>query len=130
MFEVAANIARRVDDDPDIPVQGHEIESLLVMAVDRIALVAQDVGLGGPALVGASLEGLEGVEILRPRPGRGGRRLRKPSASLGFVQLDNFQAPSADKLCEMMERMWLVGGWDDGSPFIVDGRWTGYPTRE
>jgi hypothetical protein len=126
LFQVAANLGRRIDDDPDIPVQGQDIEALLVTAVDRIALAAKDIGLAGPALVSASLEGLDGVEIMRARPGRGGRRIRKPSASLGFVQFDDFQAPAADQLYEMMERMWLVGGWEDGSPFFADGHWTGY----
>jgi hypothetical protein len=74
----------------------------------------------------AALEGIEDVEIHRPRNGTGGRRIRLPAMTLGTVQLENFTAPTADRLLEMMERMWLIGGWDDGSPAFVDGRWTGH----
>jgi hypothetical protein len=124
LFQIQQTIGRRIDDDPDIPVPGQEIEAHLVNAVDRAAKVAAAVGLSGPALVGASLEGLEGVEIHRSR-GRT-RRLKKNSAGLGIVKLEALSAPTADGLQRLMDQMWLVGGWDDGSHQFVDGRWTGY----
>jgi hypothetical protein len=90
LFQIQQTIGRRIDDDPDIPVPGQEIEAHLVNAVDRAAKVAAAVGLSGPALVGASLEGLEGVEIHRSR-GRT-RRLKKNSAGLGIVKLEALSA--------------------------------------
>lgn len=124
LFQIQQTIGRRIDDDPDIPVPGQEIEAHLVNAIDRAAKVAAAVGLSGPALVGASLEGLEGVEIHRSR-GRT-RRLKKNSAGLGIVKLEALSAPTADGLRRLMDQMWLVGGRDDGSHQFVDGRWTGY----
>jgi hypothetical protein len=97
-----------------------------VGAVDRAANVARALDLGGPALVSAMLEGIDDVPILRSRPRCGGRRISKPSGFLGFAQINDLQAPTADHLHEMMEKMWLIGGWDDGSPFIAEGHWTGY----
>ena len=126
VFEVAVNIGRRIDDDPDIGIDGAEIERLLVNAVDRIARVCDAVGLGGDALLTSYLEGIDDVAIHRSRPGSGGRRIRKPFASLGQVRLGPVNAPTADRLVPMMERMWLVGGWDDGSPFVKGGRWSGF----
>lgn len=128
LLEAAATIGQRIDDDLDIAVQGRHIEALLVSAVDRIAMVADQIGLGGAVLVGAALEGLKDVEIIRARPGVGGRRLTRRSADLGVVRSERLKAPAADQLEEMMERMWLIGGWDDGSPFFVGNHWTGYQT--
>lgn len=126
VFEVAANIGRRIDDDPDIGVDGAHAEALLVNAVNRISKVAAAVGLGGPTLLAASLEGLQDVAILRSRPGAGGRRIRKPHAMMGTLRIDTSEG-AADQLLPMLEQVWLVGGWDDGSPFIADGRWAGEP---
>jgi hypothetical protein len=77
----------------------------------------------------AALEGIDDVEIHRPRPGTGGRRIRRPAVSLGSVRFENFVPPTGDHLGEMMERMWLIGGWDDGSHSVADGRWAGYGSR-
>ncbi len=125
-FESIVNIGRRIDDDPDIAVHGKDIEAHLVNAVDRSARVAQQVGLQGPALVAAGLEGIEDVKILRERPGQGGRRIRKSFAVLGTVRLDALAAPAADQLRPLMERIWLIGGWYDGSPSFSDNHWIGY----
>jgi hypothetical protein len=125
-FEVAVTIGARINDDPQIVVQGLELERLLVDAVDRVATLSARLGLSGPAVLTAALEGIQDVEIHRPRPGPGGRRIKRPAVTLGTVQLENFTAPTADHLVEMMERMWLVGGWDDGSPAFVNGHWIGH----
>ena len=124
-FEVSATIGARIDDDPTIVVNGADIEHLLVSAIDRAADVATALGLTGPALVGAALEGIEDVQMHRSRPGSGGRRIGRPFAALSSVRLGDLAAPAADHLLPMMESMWLIGGWDDGSPFQQDGRWTG-----
>lgn len=126
LFEVCAMIGERIDDDPQIAIQGKDIERRLVNAVDRVANVAHQLSLQGPALIAASLEGIEDVEILRARPGPGGRRFGRPAASLGVVRLESLTAPTADYLADMMEKMWLIGGWDDGSHYFADGHWTGY----
>lgn len=124
-FEVSATIGARIDDDPTIVVNGADIEHLLVSAIDRAADIATELGLTGPALVGAALEGIEDVQMHRSRPGSGGRRIGRPFAALSSVRLGDLAAPAADHLLPMMESMWLIGGWDDGSPFQQDGRWTG-----
>jgi len=125
-FEVATTIGERIDDDPTIVVEGKEIEVMLVNAVDRVAEVASRIGLQGPAVVAAWLEGIEDVQIHRSRPGTGGRRIRRQSASLGITRYENLATPTADQLGGLMEAMWLVGGWDDGSPYFANGHWTGY----
>lgn len=130
LFEVATTIGQRIGDDPEIVILGKDIEWHLVNAVDRVATVAHQIGLQGSALIGASLEGIEDVEIHRARPGAGGRRIRRRSASLGASRIQSLAAPTADTLVDLMEQMWLIGGWDDGSPFFLDGHWTGYdPTH-
>jgi len=128
-LEVSAMIGERIDDDPQIVVDGLELERILVNVVDRASALVSKLGFHGPAILSASLEGIEDVEIHRSGPGSGGRRIRRPAVSLGTIQFEDFVAPTADRLVEMMEQMWLVGGWDDGSPAVVDGRWTGYDSH-
>jgi hypothetical protein len=128
-FEASATIGARVDDDPQIVVQGLDVERIMVRIVDQVATLSARLGLAGPAVLAAAFEGIDDVEMLRPEPGTGGRRIGRPSASLGTVRLENFTVPTADRLAEVMERIWLIGGWDDGSPAFVDGRWTGYDAR-
>jgi hypothetical protein len=127
-FEVSATIGERIDDDPSVVVEGRHIEGLLVDMVDRVAEVASSIGLAGPALVMAQLEGIDEVAIHRSRPGAGGKRIRRPVAWLGTARLANLIKPSGHYLGSLMEAMWLIGGWDDGSPYFLDGRWTGYET--
>lgn len=128
-FEISSTIGERIEDDPHIVVQGSGIERLLVDSVDCAAKVANRLGLNGPAIAAASLEGIEDVEIRRPWPGSGGRRIRRQSAFLGNARIDELSAPAADHLIEMMERMWLTGGWDDGSPNLIDDHWAGYTAK-
>lgn len=123
-FQVSINIGHRIYDDPTITVKGHDIERHLVKAVDQCAFVAQSVGLGGPALVSASMEGLDDVEMSSPRPSPRSRRIRRESIVLGTTKLQFLNAPSADQLHELMEKIWFIGGWDDGSPYIANGHWS------
>jgi hypothetical protein len=127
LFQIQTTIGHRRGDDPEIVVYGEDIERHLVSAVDRAAHVAQIVGISGPALIAASLEQIEGVVIHRPQGRK--KRLRKQSASMGTVQLEKLEAPTADRLRRLMDRMWLIGGWEDGSPSFVDARWAGYAKK-
>jgi hypothetical protein len=126
LFEVCATIGGRIGDDPEIVIQGRDIEQQLVNAVDRIAIAAHHLNLGGPALIAAGLEGIEDVRILRPSLRPGGQRIRKREAILGVAKVQDLKAPLADHLEELMEKLWLIGGWDDGSPYFSEGHWTGY----
>jgi len=125
LLEAVANIGEQINDDPYIVVRGLDLERMLVGAVDRLAELANELGLRGPAVISAVLEGVENVQITRPGPGSGGRQIGKPFVWLGTVHLPNLTIPTADHLQEMIEKIWLIGGWGDGSPAIVDGRWTG-----
>ena len=58
-FEVSATIGARIDDDPQIVVQGLELERLLVEAVDRVATLSARLGLSGPAVLTRSRLGEE-----------------------------------------------------------------------
>ena len=124
VFEFAENIGRRIGDDPQIIVRGWDVEKMLVSAVDRAASIATKVRLGGPALVHASLEGMVDAEIHRSRGQP--RRIREHSIGLGAITIPNLVTPSADYLRPIMDRLWLAGGWDDGSPSFNSGHWDGY----
>lgn len=124
LIQVQTTIGHRIDDDPDILVSGKDIEAYLVNAVDRAANVCEATGLGGPALVNASLEQIEDVEICRASGSAS--RLRKRFARMGTLRVHQLKAPTADNLKPLLDKMWLIGGWDDGSPFFNAGHWVGY----
>ncbi|MFD2780676.1 hypothetical protein ACFS32_05515 [Novosphingobium pokkalii] len=84
-IELEATIGSRIDDDPQIMVDGRDLEGRIVASVERLAVCLAEVGLGGPALLAIGFEGVEHVELTRARGG--GRPIRRPGFSLPVVEL-------------------------------------------
>lgn len=127
-LEYQATIGARIDDDPEILVDGRRLEGLIVRALERMAGIAEGLGLVGPALVSVGLEGVEDVELTRARPG--GRRVRQPEVILPTVMLPNLTSPLAQALHEQFDILWQTAGWPDGSPSFGGGAWAGYEDRQ
>ncbi len=127
-LEYQATIGARIDDDPEILVDGRRLEGLIVRALERMAGIAEGLGLVGPALVSVGLEGVEDVELTRARPG--GRRVRQPEVILPTVMLPNLSSPLAQALHEQFDILWQTAGWPDGSPSFGGGAWAGYEDRQ
>ncbi|WP_315810786.1 hypothetical protein [Bradyrhizobium sp. SZCCHNR3107] len=123
-LEYQATIGARIDDDPEILVDGRCLEGLIVRVVEHMAGMAEELGLIGPALVSVGLEGVEDVELTRPSPG--GRRIRQPQLILPTVMLPNLATPLAQSFHEQFDILWQTAGWPDGSPSFGDGVWAGY----
>jgi hypothetical protein len=123
-LEYQVTIGRRIDDDPQILVDGRKLEAQIVRNLERMANIAAGLALGGPALVSVSLDGVEDVEITRARPG--GRRIQRPEVILPMAKLKDLDAPLASALREQLDVLWQTGGWADGSPSFGDGTWAGY----
>jgi hypothetical protein len=124
LLEYEAMIGARIDDDPDIGVEGCKLEALIVRNLDRMAAILIDLGLGGPALASINLEGVEDVTLTRPRGG--GRRIRQPQVSLPPIRIGDLGKPLGGELQDTLDMIWLSSGWTDGSPSYQDGPWTGY----
>ena len=122
-FEAAITIGSRIDDDPTIVVQGHQLEARIVAGVHGLGKLAGAVGLGGPAVVAVALHGVEDVQIAGGR--RTGRRVGYPDVTLGTLSLANAQALQPVALKQMLDQLWLMSGWDEGSPSFGAGQWAG-----
>lgn len=127
-LEYQATIGERIDDDPDILVDGRRLEALIVRTLERMAGIAEGLGLAGPALMSVSLDGVEDVELTRAHPG--GRRIRQTEVILPTAMLPNLTSPLAQSLHEQFDILWQTAGWPDGSPSFDGGAWAGYEDRQ
>jgi hypothetical protein len=113
-IEYEATIGTRIDDDPQIGVDGRELETGIVSHLERLVGVLAAVGLTGPGLVSIAFRGVEDVELTRARGG--GRRIRKPELFLPELRMDDLSAPMQPQLREQFNILWQASGWADGSP--------------
>ncbi len=123
-LEYQATIGHRVDDDPEILVDGRRLEALIVRTLERMAAIAAELGLDGPALVQVGLDGVEDVMLTRARPG--GRRMRIPEINLPVARIADLTMPMGSVLREQLDILWQAAGWADGSPSYPDEAWAGY----
>jgi hypothetical protein len=123
-LEYQVTIGARIDDDPQILVDGRRLEALIVRNLERMGEIASGLDLDGPALVGISLDGVEDVELTRARPG--GRRLRQPEVILPVAMIEAVNTPLAPAIHEQLDILWQTAGWADGSPSFNTGDWAGY----
>jgi hypothetical protein len=124
LLEYEATIGARIDDDPDIGVDGFWLEALIVRNLERMASILTDLGLGGSAVASITLDGTDDVFLTRPRGS--GRRIRQPQVILPPVPLAGLDPPLAPALQETLDMIWLSGGWQDGSPSFQGETWAGY----
>lgn len=123
VVEQVFTIGQRIDDDPEIGVEGRELEGRLVSAVDRSLALLRAVGLSGPTLVRIALHGLDDVDLYGG-PGRG--RLSTPSLGLSSVVVPDGVEAAAAFLRPAFNDLWLASGRADASPSYADGVWAGY----
>ena len=126
-LEYQVTIGQRIDDDPQIMVDGRRLEALIVRNLERMAAIANDLDLAGPALVSISLDGVEDVELSAARPG--GRQLRKPEVTMPVAKLADMDGEIAAKIQEQLDMLWQTAGWIDGSPSFSSGAWAGYSDK-
>jgi hypothetical protein len=123
VLETAIMVGARIDDDRTILVEGKPLEGRIVEATMRMSAVAAEIGLDGPLLVWASLQGLEDVQMSNGR--QASRPLRIPSLYLGTVALPSGEAVSGQALRKLFDALWLGCGFDDGSPSFSGEGWDG-----
>ena len=123
-LEYEAEIGARIDDDPQILVDGLRLEAIIIRNLERMASITAQLDLAGPALIAVSLDGMEDVELTRARPG--GRRIRRPDIYLPITEISDLTATLANALREPLDILWQTAGWPDGSPSFGEGAWAGY----
>jgi len=123
-LEYQVTIGQRIDDDPQIMVDGRRLEALIVRNLERMAAIANGIDLAGPAMVSISLDGVEDVELSAARPG--GRRVRQPEVFLPVAKLADMNGELAAEIQEQLDILWQTAGWVDGSPSFAAGVWAGY----
>jgi hypothetical protein len=109
-------------------VDGRWLESHIVRNLERMAAIALDLNLAGPALVSVSLDGTEDVELTRARSGT--RPFRRPEIILPSARIGDLSEPIAESLHEQLDILWQAGGWGDGSPSFAVGTWAGYTDKQ
>jgi len=123
-LEYQLRIGRRIDDDPDILVDGRRLEAAVVHHLERMALIADGLGLGGPARLQVSVDGMEDVELTRARGG--GRRIGRSALQFQPLDVEYPTAPLASGFHDLFDQLWLTSGWRDGSPSFDEDTWQGY----
>lgn len=123
-LEYQTTVGARIDDDPEILVDGRQLEALIVRTLERMASILVELGLRGGAYASVVLDGVEDVQLTRARPG--GRRIRRPDVDLPVARIDDLAAPIAGALHEQLDILWQTGGWTDGSPSFEGDSWAGY----
>lgn len=127
-LEYQVTIGHRIDDDPQIMVDGMRLEALIVRSLERMTTIANGLHLAGPAQVSISLDGVEDVEL--SGAGSGGRRMRRREVILPTATLASMDGELADSLQEQLDILWQTAGWVDGSPSFAVGAWAGYRDRQ
>jgi hypothetical protein len=123
-IEFETTIGSRIDDDPHILVDGRDLETRIVAAVEQLATCLAGIGLGGPALLAIGFEGVEEVELMRSRGG--GRPIGRPGFALPVIELLDPLAQPANLLHEAFDILWQTSGWGDGSSSFGHEMWDGY----
>jgi hypothetical protein len=105
-LEYEAKIGARIDDDPQILLDGRRLEAVIIRNLERMAGIAADLDLAGPALIAVSFDGVEDVELTGARPG--GRRIQRPDIYLPIAQVEDLTAPLAVIFQEVVHSVWTV----------------------
>ncbi|HEV2562407.1 MAG TPA: hypothetical protein VGT78_09725 [Rhizomicrobium sp.] len=120
-FEFQCNIGKRIDNDPQIVVDGLELESTIIHTLDRMRRFAGDLGFEGGAAISIAFEGMEDVEL---RQGR--RKFGRREFALPAVTVSDISEPVASAVQEQLDILWQMAGQRAGSPSFQEGHWTGY----
>jgi len=123
-LEFQAMMGQRIDDDPEILVDGRCLEATVVRTLERMARLAIGLGLGGPALVSILLEGVDDLQLTGGRGG--GKRIQRPEVVLPTAFIADLASPLAPSLQEQLDIIWQTSGWPEGSPSFSAGDWAGY----
>ncbi|CAN5500142.1 hypothetical protein BH10PSE12_BH10PSE12_08240 [soil metagenome] len=123
VLETCIMVGTRIDDDRTILVEGRPLEGRIVETAIRLATIAAEIGLDGPMLLSAGLDGLEDVQMSNGR--NASRPLRIESLFLGTIALPSSAAVTANALRKLFDALWLGCGFDEGSPTFQTATWEG-----
>lgn len=123
-IEHEATIGFRIDDDPEIVIDGRQLEADIVASIGRLGAALAELDLTGRTLVEISFDGIEDVILTRARGG--GRKIGRPQIGLPAAMIDDLRDRPADALHEQFDILWQTAGWPDGSPSFGGGGWDGY----
>jgi hypothetical protein len=124
LLEFSVNLGLLVDDDPTVAIPGRKVEAWLVIMTEQLQAWADAMGLGGPALLAATLDGMEDTEILGSRSGS--FKFDHPRVGLPYARIVANGTPVASQLRETIDGIWLAAGNGRGSPSFGGGGWDGY----
>ncbi|WP_141649847.1 hypothetical protein [Rhizobium sp. PDO1-076] len=117
-LDAATMIGARIDDDKDILVEAGPLEARIFEMAERMGTIASAIGIDGPLVIHASLEGMEDVRLMGRQ--KASRPLRMPFIDLGTVSVPLVSAITIENLRPLLDTIWLTAGFGDGSPLFSE----------
>lgn len=102
-------------------IDGQAVDALIVDALRRSGPLLDAIGLGGPALVGLTLEGGDSLRLSRGEDE--GQLFGAPFMAFGPTRVDRLARPDPEQLRPLLDDFWAAAGWEDGTPSITDEGW-------
>lgn len=102
-------------------IDGRELDSRIVDALQRSGTLLDAVGLGGPAMIGLTIEGGECLRLSRGKDE--GQLFGSPFMTFGPIRVDHLAQPDAVQVRPLLDDLWQAAGWEDGTPSITDAGW-------
>jgi hypothetical protein len=114
-MEATWTIGELQDDDPEIVVDGCELERNIAVMTGRLIAARTALGLTEGVLVHVALLGAEDV-MMTDSTGTSGRRIGTSAIGLGHITLTDPGASLPNALKTLFDQLWLAGGVESGSP--------------
>jgi hypothetical protein len=124
LLEAELAIGGRIDDDPQIVIDGVALERAIIFWLERLASTLPTLELEGPGLIEVSFDDIADVELHRGRSSA--RPIGVPQLQLPVVAIEDLAAPLAHDFHEGFDILWQSAGWREGSPSFEAGSWVGY----
>lgn len=113
-LEATWTIGERQDDDPEILVDGCELERNIAAMTGRLLAARTALGLTEPVLVHVTLFGAE--DLILSGAGANTRKIHNPALGIGHVQIGGVSDDLDHALKSLFDHLWLASGVESGSP--------------
>jgi hypothetical protein len=123
--EIVETLVPVAQDATPPAIKGYPLEADIVATLDQLADGYAALGITSPAILKATLLGVQGVYLERSRPGPL-QGFDRPFIALPEVRLERIAKPVGNFLRPMFDALWRAAGCSDGSQSFNRGEWSGY----
>lgn len=112
--EYQTTIGFREDDDPEILVDGRQLEAIILSSAARLGRMLSALNLIGPGALSIRIDGMREAVLAADKPGP--RKVQQNELLFPNIYLEDFARVSRSDLRSIFDAIWLTAGWEDGSP--------------